>query len=60
MRQFRIWWGPEIYASDIIKAETAEDAIVIAKTNFFSGKVFKIQVLESSSDKKGGKENGNG
>lgn len=54
MRQFRIWWGPEIYASDLIKAETAEDAIVIAKTNFFSGKVFKIQAIEDSSDKERG------
>lgn len=33
-RKFRIFWGPEPYASDLIEAETAEDALTIARLNF--------------------------
>lgn len=34
LRKFRIWWGSQDYRSEVIEAETAEDALTIAKVNF--------------------------
>lgn len=48
MRTFRIWWGPEAYFCHDYEAETAEDALTIARLNFarFGHTPYKMEAIE--------------
>ena len=48
MRTFRIWWGPEAYFCHDYEAETAEDALTMARLNFarFSHAPYKMEAIQ--------------
>ena len=48
MRTFRIWWGPEAYFCHDYEAETAEDALIMARLNFarFGHTPYKMEAIE--------------
>ena len=55
MRTFRVWWSGLGYDSEVIEAETAQDALTIATLNFkrfgFAPVSIKAETTERDREK---------
>ena len=43
-KKFRVWWGKQGYQSDVIEAETADDAITMATLNWKTNNLIPIKI----------------